>query len=252
MSTAAQKLHSACPMDCPDTCSLEIEVQDGRVSGIRPSSLNPTTAGFICAKVANFSKRLYSPDRLLYPMKRVSGPKPSGEFVRIDWPEAMQIISKKFAEIRNQSGGEAILPFSYGGSNGILGQETSDRAFFAKLGASRLARTVCAAPSTAAASGMYGKMPGVAFEDYVQAKMILIWGANAKASNIHLIPYLKRARAAGAFIAVVDPQIHFSQRECDLHLPVYPGTDLVVALAMIHFWNQHGCLDRNFLDQYAD
>ena len=243
-------LPSVCPMDCPDTCSLEVEVQNGRVTKISPSPLNPTTDGFICSKVANFTKRLYSPDRILYPMKH-TGPKGAGEFVRISWDEAIDLICGKFQSIRERFGGEAILPFSYGGSNGILGQDTSDRAFFAKLGASRLARTVCAAPTSAAAAGMYGKMPGVAFEDYVHAKMILIWGANAKASNIHLVPILKKAKANGAQIAIVDPKLNYSRREYDLHLPVYPGTDLAVAMAMIRFWHQNKMLANDFLEQHA-
>src|SRR5205085_9433857 len=127
----------------------------------------------------------------------------------------------------------------------------SDKAFFAKLGASRLARTVCAAPTTAAALGIYGKMPGVAFEDYAHARCIVIWGANPKASNIHLVPFLKKARAAGAKIAIVDPRCNFSQREFDIHLPVYPGTDLPVALSMIHYWQQNKMLDRVFIDNHT-
>jgi anaerobic selenocysteine-containing dehydrogenase len=245
-----KKLPSLCPMDCPDTCSLEVEVEDGRVTAIRGTEVNPTTAGFICSKVADFPKRLYGPDRLLHPMRRI-GPKGSGQFSRISWEQAVATICKKFHTIREQFGGEAILPYSYGGSNGILGQDTSDKAFFAKLGASRLDRTVCAVPTTVAAKGMYGKMPGVAFEDYVHAKMIIIWGANPKASNIHLVPFLKEAKANGAFIAVVDPRQNFSDREIDLHLPVYPGTDLVVALAMINFWSQNNLLDKAFLEKYA-
>ena len=250
MSVLTKILPTACPMDCPDTCSLEVEVQDGRVQAIRGSHANPTTAGFICSKVAHFTKRLYSADRILYPMRRI-GAKTSGKFERITWQEAMEVISSRFHSIRKEFGAEAILPFYYGGSNGLLGQETSDKAFFAKLGASRLATTVCAAPSSAAAMGMYGKMPGVAFEDYPQAKMILIWGANPKASNIHLVPILKKAKANGAAIAIVDPRLNFSEREFDLHLPVFPGTDLVVALAMIHFWNRNGMLHQEFLNRYA-
>ncbi len=243
-------LQSACPMDCPDTCSLEVEVRQGRVHEIRGSHVNPNTQGFICSKVAQFTKRLYSPDRLLHPMKR-TGSKGSGRFSPITWEEATSIICDKFHAIVKTHGGEAILPFSYGGSNALLGQDTSDRAFFAKLGASRLARTVCAAPSTAAALGMYGKMPGTAFEDYAHAKCILIWGANPKASNIHLVPYLKKAKSKGAKIAIIDPKLNFSQREYDLHLPVFPGTDLVLALSMIRLWEKTGGLDRDFIAKHT-
>ncbi len=242
--------HTVCTMDCPDTCSLEVEVENEKVVAIRGGHTNPFTDDFICAKVANFTKRLYSPDRLLYPMKR-TGAKGSAQFERISWEEAGDTIASRFKQIRSECGGEAILPFYYGGSNGMLGQDTADRAFFAKLGASRLALTVCAAPTSAAAMGMYGKMPGVAFEDYVHAKLIIIWGANPKASNIHLSPVLKKAQAAGAKIAVVDPTLNFSPREHDLHLPVYPGTDLVLVLSMIRYWNKNGLLDRQFLQQHS-
>jgi len=241
-----QTLPSVCPMDCPDTCSLDVEVVDGRVTKLRASDLNPVTQGFICAKVGDYAKHVYSDERLLYPMQRV-GKKGSGKFERLSWDEAIREICERFIAIKAQWGGEAILPFNYGGSNGMLGQGTSDAAFFNKLGASQLAHTVCAAPTTAVAKAMYGKMPGVAFQDYVQARFILIWGANPKASNIHLVPYLKQAKAAGAKIAVVDPRLNFSKDEIDLHLPVYPGTDVVVALAMINYWREHNLLNRDFI-----
>ncbi|MCH8874299.1 molybdopterin-dependent oxidoreductase [candidate division KSB1 bacterium] len=243
-------LASACTLDCPDTCGLDVEITENKITRIAASDINPTTQGFICTKVSRFAERVYSPDRLLYPMKRV-GEKGAGKFERISWNEAVKIVCQRFNEIKEEWGGEAILPYSYGGSNALLGQDTSDRAFFAKLGASRLARTVCAAPTSEAAQGMYGKMPGTAFEDYVHAKFILIWGANPKASNIHLVPYLKKAKAAGAKIAVVDPRLNFSEKEIDLHLPVYPGTDVVVALALIHHWQKMAWLNWDFLGEHT-
>ena len=148
-------------------------------------------------------------------------------------------------------GGEAILPYHYGGSNGLLTDGLLDDLYFARLGASRLAKTLCAAPTTAVATGMYGKMPGVAFEDYVHAKCIVIWGANPKASNIHLVPYLRQAKANGAFIAVVDPVRNFSANEADLHLAVRPGTDVVVALGLIKRLHDAGALDHDFMSRYA-
>lgn len=246
----ATTLPSVCPMDCPDTCSLDVEVSDGRVSKIRGSRVNPLTDDFICSKVANFTKRLYGKERLLYPMRRV-GAKGEGRFERISWAEAMSLISESCTEIQSRWGGEAILPYSYGGSNGILGQDTSDKAFFAKLGASRLARTVCAMPTTEAAIGMYGKMAGVAFEDYVYSRCIIIWGVNPKASHIHLVPFLKQAKANGAKIVTIDPVRNFSARESDIHLPVFPGTDLAVALAMINYWHENKMLDWDFITQHT-
>ncbi|MDZ7266015.1 MAG: molybdopterin-dependent oxidoreductase [candidate division KSB1 bacterium] len=241
-----QILPSVCPMDCPDTCSLEVEVTDGRIRKIRGSQENPLTAGFICAKVANFGRRVHGSERLLYPMRR-SGAKGGGRFQRITWEEAIAMICQACREIQSRWGGEAILPVSYGGSNGLLGQDTSDKAFFARLGASRLLRAVCAMPTSEAAGGMYGKMPGVAFEDYPASRCIIIWGANPKSSNIHLVPFLKQAKANGAHIITIDPVRHFSDGEIDLHLPIYPGADLAVALALIRYWHEHGLLNWDFI-----
>ena len=242
---------TTCPMDCPDTCALEVRVEEGRIASIRGAKDHPTTAGFICSKVAHFDKRVYHADRLLYPMRR-SGAKGSGEFSRVSWEESIGEITSRFREIISRWGGEAILPYHYGGSNGFVSDGFLDDLYFAKLGASRLGRTLCAAPATAVATGMYGKMPGVAFEDYVHAKFILIWGANAKASNIHLVPFLRQAKRNGATIAVVDPIANFTAGEADLHLPVFPGADLPVALAMIRLWKERGQLNLEFVAKHAD
>ncbi len=145
-----------------------------------------------------------------------------------------------------------FLPYHYGGSNGFLADAFIDDFYFATLGASRMAKTFCAAPSTAVARDMYGRMPGVAFEDYPHAKCIIIWGANPKATNIHLVPLLRQAKKNGAFIAVVNPIKTFSDHEIDLHLPVYPGADLPVALAMIRLWHEAERFDLEFLRQHAD
>ena len=242
--------HTSCIMDCPDTCALEITVDDGKVTRIAGGTDHPDTRGIICTKVARYDQRLYHPERLLYPMKR-TGPKGTGTFERISWDQAIATITEKFQQVRTEWGGEAILPYHYGGSNGVLGDEFIDDYYFAKLGASRLAKTICAAPSTAAAMGLYGKMPGIAFEDYPAAKCIVIWGANPKASNIHLAPYLKEAKKQGAFLVVIDPTRTFSAHEADLHIPIYPGTDLVVALALIKLWHENDQLDIHFLREHA-
>jgi anaerobic selenocysteine-containing dehydrogenase len=233
-------------MDCPDTCALQVTVEDGRVTALSAGAGHPNTAGFICSKVAQFDKRLYHEDRLLYPQRR-TGKKGTGEFERISWDEAIAEITEKFKAIQSRSGGEAILPFHYDGSNGYQSAEFLDDLFFARLGAARLQKTVCAAVTGAVTADMYGKMPGVPFEDFPLAKCIIIWGANPKASNIHLVPYLKEAKRNGAFIAVVDPRRNFSDAEVDLHLPVLPGADLPLALALVHEWKRNGKLDKKFL-----
>lgn len=239
-------------MDCPDTCSLEVTVTDGRIRNIGASSVveHPNTNGFICDKVAHFDRRVYHDDRLLHPLRR-TGKKGAGQFERTSWDEAIAIIVARFREIIAQHGAEAILPYHYGGSNGYLTDGGMDEFFFARLGASRLARTLCGTPATEAALAVYGKMPGVAFEDYPEAKCIIIWGGNPKASNIHLVPFLREAKRKGAFIAVVDPKNNFSGDEIDLHIPVYPGADLPVALGLIHEWKKTGKLANEFLRQHA-
>jgi anaerobic selenocysteine-containing dehydrogenase len=237
-------------MDCPDTCSLAVTVADGKIQQIRGTHAHPTTEGFICDKVARFDRRVYHEDRLLYPMRRI-GKKGEGQFVRISWDEAIEEITTRFKSIIQQWGGEAILPYNYGGSNGLLGDKFLDDVYFAMLGASRIAKTLCAAPSTEVSVGMYGRMPGVAFEDYPLAKCIIIWGANPKATNIHLVPFLRQAKKNGAFIAVVNPMQTFSSQEVDLHLPIFPGTDLPVALSMIHLWKEAERFDLTFLQQHA-
>jgi anaerobic selenocysteine-containing dehydrogenase len=238
-------------MDCPDTCALEVRVEDGRVREIRGASDSPLPGGFICDKVAHFDRRLYHPERVLYPQRRC-GAKGEAVFERITWDRALAEIAARFREIIARWGGEAIVPYHYGGSNGFLSDGLLDDYFFARLGASRLARTLCAVPATVVATGMYGKMPGVAFDDFPRARCIIVWGANPKASNIHLVPFLRKAKRAGAFVAAVDPRNNFSSGEVDLHLPVYPGADLPVALAMIRLWSRAGAFDRRFLSQHAD
>lgn len=247
----SQVVRTTCTMDCPDTCGLEVTVIDGKIQRIRGTQDHPTTNGFICDKVSRFDRRVYHEDRLLSPMRR-RGRKGSGEFVRISWDEAIMEITDRFKSILRQWGGEAILPYHYGGSNGLLGDKCLDDFYFATLGASRMAKTLCAAPSTEVATGMYGKMPGVAFEDYPHARSIIIWGANPKATNIHLVPQLRQAKKNGAFIAVVNPVQTFSAQEVDLHLSVFPGADLPIALAMIRLWKEAGHLDLDFLRQHAD
>jgi anaerobic selenocysteine-containing dehydrogenase len=163
-------------MDCPDTCSLDVGVSEGHVLSIGAAREggNPTTAGFICSKVANFGQRVEHETRLLYPLRR-TGAKGAGEFERISWEEAVAEIAERFRSITAEHGSEAILPYHYGGSNGFLTDGFVDEYFFARLGASRLARTLCAAPTGAVSRGMYGKMPGVAFEDFPAARLVMLW-----------------------------------------------------------------------------
>lgn len=250
---ATQTFQTTCPLDCPDTCALEVKVTGDRIQSIGASRTadHPTMRDFICSKVTHFDRRVYHDDRLLHPLRR-AGAKGSRAFQRISWEEAISTIAGRFREIIAHHGAEAILPYHYGGSNGYLTDGGMDEFFFARLGASRLARTLCATPATEAALAVYGKMPGVAFEDYPEAKCIIIWGGNPKASNIHLVPFLRDAKRQGAFIAVVDPKNNFSSDEIDLRIPMYPCADLPLALGLIHEWKKTGRLQHGFLSQHAD
>ena len=238
------------PLDCPDSCSLDVTVENGRVAAIDGSRENPVTAGYICAKVRRFGERLYGADRLLYPAVR-KGAKGLGSFSRVSWDEAFTIIADRISDARDRWGGESILPYSYGGSNGLLTQDTSDATLFRRLGASRLARTVCAAPTGSANMALYGKMPSVVYEDFPEAQLIVIWGANPSASGIHLVPYIREAQRRGARLIVIDPRTTTLARQADLHLPVRPGTDLPVALAMHRYLFEEGRADTAFLAAHA-
>jgi anaerobic selenocysteine-containing dehydrogenase len=237
---------TACPLDCPDSCSLDVTVQEGRVATIDGSRLNPVTNGYICAKVRRFPERLYGPDRLLYPAIR-TGPKGLARFERASWDDALALIAERLRETRERWGGEAILPYSYGGSNGLLTQDTSDATLFRRLGASRLARTVCAAATGAANMALYGKMPSVSYEDFVDARLIIMWGCNPSATGIHLVPYVRDAQKRGAQLIVVDPRTTTLAKHADVHLAVKPGTDLPVALAIHRYLFEEGLADQAFL-----
>lgn len=239
-------VHTACPLDCPDACSLTVTVRGGRISRIDGGTDNTVTRGYICAKVRRFAKRIYGDDRLLHPAIR-KGSKGSGQFRRVTWDDALDEVTRQFERIVERHGAEAILPLCYGGSNGMLTQDYADAIYFRRLGTSRLLRTVCAAPTGAANQGLYGKMASVTYQDYPSARFILLWGVNPGVSGIHLMPYLKEARDRGATLVVVDPRATTVARQADIHLAVRPGTDLPVALALHRHLFENGLADQTFL-----
>src|SRR5918996_381685 len=243
-------VRTACPLDCPDSCTLDVTVEKGRIVKIDGGDVNPVTRNYICAKVRRFSDPRCREDRVLYPAVR-RGAKGQGVFTRVTWDEALDHIANRMREIRDRCGAEAILPFSYGGSNGLLTQDTNDAALFRAFGTSRLARTVCAAPTGAANQALYGKMPGVTYLDYPHARLIVLWGVNPAASGIHLVPFVKEAREAGATLIVVDPRSTTLARQADIHLAPQPGTDLPLALAMHNDLFERGLADASFLSAHT-
>ena len=241
---------TACPLDCPDACSLTVSVRDGRIVEVDGGHASDVTRGYICAKVRRFPERMYGPDRVRYPMVR-TGRKGSGEFSRISWDEALEKIASEITRVRETISPEAILPFCYGGSNGLLTQDAVDMVFFRRLGASRLLRTVCAAPTSAANQALYGKMPSVVYQDYPEAKLLILWGVNPGVSGIHAIPYIRAAQKNGAKLVVIDPRTTPQARAADLHLAIKPGTDVVVALAVHRYLFENGHADQAFLDAHT-
>ena len=241
---------TACPLDCPDACSLEVRVEAGRVVKLDGDRRNALTQGFICSKVRHLPELLYGSDRLLHPQRRV-GRKGEGRFEPISWDEALSTVAARLAEARERWGGESILPYRYGGSNGMLTHEAIDARLFRRLGASRLLRTVCAAATGRAATGLYGKMPGVALTDYAHADLIVVWGANPSATGIHLVPIVQEAQRRGARLVVVDPRATPLAKQADLHLAVRPGGDLPLALAAIRWLFENGRADEAFLATHA-
>ncbi len=242
--------HSACPLDCPDLCHLEVQVEAGKVVRVDGGDRTPITDGFICGKVRNIAEHMYGDARVRTPLIR-TGAKGAGEFRAASWDEALELVATRLAEIRAKDGGEAILPYHYDGSNGWLTGGALAQRFFRRLGASRLLRTFCAMPSKTAVQGLYGAVPGVALEDYAHARLIVLWGVNPSATGIHLVPIIQRAIDAGAKLVVVDPRRTPLARRAHLHLAPRVGTDVVVALAAIRALFEDGHADLAFLGEHA-
>jgi anaerobic selenocysteine-containing dehydrogenase len=243
-------VETACPLDCPDACSLAVTVNAGRIVTIDGSPKNPVTDGYICAKVRKFGERVYGPDRLLYPAVR-SGRKGAGQFTRVTWDEAIELVASRFLSAKAAAGAESILPYSYGGSNGLLTQDNIDAQLWRRFGTSRLARTLCAAPTGAANMALYGKMPSVTYQDYPHAKLIILWGVNPSASGIHIVPFVREAQKRGAKLVVIDPRTTTLARAADVHLAVKTGTDVAVALAIHRQLFAGGHTDEAFLREHT-
>ena len=247
-------VHAACPHDCPDACATLITVEDGRATRIQGDPAHPITQGFLCAKVAKYLDRVYSPDRVLYPMRRIAAKGTEGPqaFHRVGWDEALNEVTEKLNKISSEFGSEAILPYSYGGNLGALNGGSMDMRFFHRLGASQLLRTICAITGGDAIASIYGNRLGTEPEQFRHSKYIIAWAANIHGNNIHLWPFVEEARRNGAKLGVIDPYKTRTARVADWHIAINPGTDVALALGMLHIIVRDGLHDADYIAKYTD
>jgi anaerobic selenocysteine-containing dehydrogenase len=264
-----QVVHAACPHDCPDACGVLITVEDGRATKIQGDPEHPVTRGFLCAKVAKYLDRVYSPDRVLYPMHRIVAKGPTDgaadadrsaratrgfsfqTWQRISWDEALDEIASRFRAIATEFGSEAILPYSFGGTLGALNSASMDRRFFHRLGASQLDRTICSAAGEAGLESVYGVKMGTEPEQFRHSKYIIAWASNIHGNNVHLWPFIAEARRNGAKFVVIDPYRTRTAECADWYLPINPGTDAALALGMMHVIIGENLHDPNYVAKYT-
>jgi len=244
---------SVCPLDCPDTCSLTVTVEDDRIVAIRGSHANPYTGGVLCAKVPEaYPAFVHGAGRLRTPLRRV-GAKGEGRFARITWAEALDLVHERFAAVVAEHGPQAILPLNYAGPHGMLAGGSMDLRFFHKLGASLLdRRPLCGGIRTEAWVGTFGSVPGIRPEQIAHARLIIVWGNNVTWSNLHLMPLINRARKAGARLVVVDPRRTVIARRADLHIALRPGTDVLLAWAVAAELERRDGIDRAFVERHVE
>ena len=246
-----QTVHKVvCPHDCPDTCVMTVSVEGGRAVDLGGDPEHRFTQGFLCAKVNRYLERVYSPARILHPMKRV-GAKGEGRFARITWDEALDTVAARFRQVISTHGPQAILPYSYAGNMGLLSYASMDRRFFHVLGASLLARTICSSAGGAGLKVTVGKSIGFDPEAIVHARLIVAWGANVVSSNVHLWPFIEEARRRGATLVTVDPYRSRTAEKSDRHLALLPGTDAALALGVMHVVFRDGKEDRDYLEKHT-
>jgi molybdopterin guanine dinucleotide-containing S/N-oxide reductase-like protein len=260
MSAAApfRIIRTVCSHDCPDSCAVLVTVNDeGRAIKVEGDPSQPFTQGFLCGKVAKYLDRVYAPDRILFPLRRKpgvqKGPLSRGReheaFDRVSWDDALGEIAARLQQTSDRYGSESILPYSYAGTTGVLGFGSMDRRFFHRLGASRLDRTICSEAGGQAWNLVYGKKFGTPPEDFQQAKLIVAWGANIHGNNVHLWPMIEKARRAGARLIVIDPYRTRTAALADWHIAIRPGTDVALALGLMHVILREGLEDRAYIEE---
>ena len=249
-------VHTVCSHDCPDSCGVLVTVNsEGRAVKVQGDPAHPVTQGFLCGKVAKYLDRVYSPSRVLYPMRRkdtaAKGPlrpgKEAAAFERISWERAIDAIAQRLAAISRKYGPEAILPYSYAGTIGALGFGSMDRRFFHRLGASQLDRTICSTAGGDALVSVYGRKLGTDTEHFRHSRYIIAWAANIHGNNVHLWPMVKEARRNGAKLVVIDPYQTLTARLADWHIAIRPGTDTALALGMMHILIRDRLYDEEYV-----
>jgi anaerobic selenocysteine-containing dehydrogenase len=240
----------ACPHDCPDTCALRITVQDGRAIKVQGDPDHPPTHGALCTKVSRYTERSYHAERVLHPLKR-SGPKGSGQFVRVGWDEALADIAARLKAIAARDP-QAILPYSYAGTMGLVQGEGMAARFFNRLGASQLDRTICSNAGGEALAATYGAKLGMHMEFFAESRLILIWGSNSITSNLHFWTFAQAAKRAGAKLICIDPRKTETADKCHQHIALRPGTDGALALGLMHELVTHDGLDHDYVERHVD
>ena len=242
--------HGGCPHDCPDTCSMIFEVQEGKLIGVKGNPDHPMTRGGLCVKLNDYEKRHYHPDRLLYPMRR-TGPKGSKQFERITWDKALDEIVTRWKAIIAEHGSQAIVPYSYLGNQGLVHGLNGGDAFFNRMGATVTERTFCGEGSCTAWLLTVGPTAGVDPESFIHAKYIIIWACNSISTNLHHWHIIKEAQKKGAKVVVIDSYASKTAKEADVHIAPKPGTDGALAMAMIHTIIEEGMVDQDYVDKHT-
>ncbi|OAB47638.1 oxidoreductase [Paenibacillus antarcticus] len=241
---------AVCPLDCPDTCGLLLHKEKGKIVKVTGDPDHPITQGAICNKVRNMTERVYHPDRILYPMRRI-GAKGEGQFERISWDEAISEITSRLNQCIRDHGSESILPYSFYGNMGILSVDGMDRRFFNALGASRLKQSICNSAGTAGWKYTMGFNGGTSPEDTINADVIIVWGGNIISTNMHQVVLAEQARKRGAKVIVIDVHRNRTAQWADWFIPLYPGTDAALALGMMHVMFRDDLVNEQFMKQYT-
>ncbi|MDF1484952.1 molybdopterin oxidoreductase family protein [Ramlibacter sp. H39-3-26] len=246
---AATQVRGACPHDCPDTCALLTTVDNGVAVKVQGNPDHAHTAGVLCAKVSRYTERTYHPERVLQPLRRV-GPKGAGRFEPVAWDEALDDIARRLGAIAARDA-QAIQPYSYAGTMGLVQGESMDRRFFHRLGASLLDRTICSSAGGEALTQTLGGKLGMRVEFFCEAKLILIWGSNSIGSNLHFWRHALQAKRDGARLVCIDPRRSETAEKCHEHIALLPGTDAALALALMHELIVHDWLDHDYIARYT-